>query len=70
MKLNPIKMPCKGCEFRHIGCHAECERYKAASEQIGAYHAEQLKSYQRLDNLNHINNDAFLKCQKSHRRKQ
>jgi len=21
------KPPCKGCVERHIGCHAECERY-------------------------------------------
>lgn len=21
--------PCKGCEKRHVGCHSECEAYKA-----------------------------------------
>ena len=21
--------PCKDCEFRHFGCHAKCEHYKA-----------------------------------------
>jgi len=21
--------PCRGCEDRHFGCHAECERYKS-----------------------------------------
>lgn len=28
--------PCKGCEKRHIGCHATCEVYLA-------YHAERVK---------------------------
>ena len=23
-------MSCRGCEKRHIGCHAECEEYMAA----------------------------------------
>ena len=22
------KAPCKNCEDRHVGCHAECEKYK------------------------------------------
>lgn len=26
------KAPCKGCEERHPGCHAECESYKAWAE--------------------------------------
>ena len=24
---------CKGCEERHLGCHAECENYKAWKEE-------------------------------------
>lgn len=28
--------PCKGCQDRHIGCHATCEVYLA-------YHAERVK---------------------------
>ena len=23
-----MKVPCHNCEDRHVGCHAECERYK------------------------------------------
>ena len=23
-----MSAPCKDCEFRHVGCHAECEVYK------------------------------------------
>ena len=25
--------PCKDCEFRHFGCHAECEPYKMWREE-------------------------------------
>ena len=30
--------PCKGCEERRVGCHAECEKYK---KWLDEYHAEQ-----------------------------
>lgn len=23
-----MNSPCKGCEYRHIHCHAECDEYK------------------------------------------
>ena len=25
--------PCKDCEERHLGCHSDCERYKAYREE-------------------------------------
>ncbi len=25
--------PCKDCEFRHFGCHAQCVHYKAWREE-------------------------------------
>lgn len=25
--------PCYGCEDRHVGCHAECEKYQAWAER-------------------------------------
>lgn len=28
--------PCKDCEFRHIGCHAECQPYKDWHAEIKA----------------------------------
>jgi hypothetical protein len=31
------KGPCKGCEERKVGCHSECERYKAWLKE---YHDE------------------------------
>lgn len=24
-----MKVPCKDCTDRHLGCHSECEKYKA-----------------------------------------
>ena len=26
--------PCRNCEFRHLGCHAECEVYKDFRKQF------------------------------------
>lgn len=28
-----IQPPCHGCEERHRGCHASCEKYKAYHEE-------------------------------------
>ena len=28
-----MNAPCKNCEDRHTGCHAECEKYKAFAEE-------------------------------------
>lgn len=28
-----MKVPCSGCDDRHAGCHAECERYSAWSSE-------------------------------------
>lgn len=28
--------PCKNCEDRHVGCHAECEKYRKAKEETEA----------------------------------
>lgn len=33
-----MKTPCLNCEFRHVGCHADCEHYKAfRAEREAAY---------------------------------
>lgn len=28
-----MKVPCKDCADRHIGCHSKCEKYKAFDEE-------------------------------------
>ena len=36
---------CKGCEDRHVGCHATCERYKADRERR---EAERQEAFSRM----------------------
>lgn len=31
------KANCYGCEDRHVGCHAECERYRAWRSELTEY---------------------------------
>lgn len=38
-----INSPCKDCTERHVGCHAECEKYRKAKEET-----EEAKEKQRL----------------------
>jgi hypothetical protein len=28
-----MKVPCRGCDDRHTGCHAECEKYLSWSNE-------------------------------------
>ena len=28
-----MKCPCKGCDHRKLGCHGNCEQYKAWAEE-------------------------------------
>jgi hypothetical protein len=37
--------PCKDCKERHVGCHAECERYKEFAEENRRRHDEACKAY-------------------------
>lgn len=34
LSLRHINSPCQGCSYRKVGCHAECDRYKAYSEEL------------------------------------
>lgn len=40
-----IPAPCKDCEFRHIGCHAECEPYRLYNEERERIRAERKKNF-------------------------
>lgn len=31
--MKDTQPPCGGCQERHPGCHAECEKYKAFAEE-------------------------------------
>ena len=37
--------PCKDCTERHIGCHAECDRYKVFAEDNRRKHEEAMKKF-------------------------
>lgn len=41
---------CRGCKERHIGCHAECESYKAQKQEIEAEKKDKRKE-KELDEL-------------------
>lgn len=44
VKNKPKKYPCKDCEKRHAGCHADCAAYLEARERNQAANAEERKS--------------------------
>lgn len=41
--------PCKGCKDRHTGCHAECERYKAACAERKKIREERYKEHELIE---------------------
>jgi NifB/MoaA-like Fe-S oxidoreductase len=38
---------CKDCTDRHVGCHAECEKYKAVKEQQNEAYKIMAQQYRR-----------------------
>lgn len=60
--------PCKDCEFRHPGCHAQCEPYKAWLEDQHAKSAYLAKN----DDATKVIIDGIRKIKRknhAHRRK-
>ena len=53
-----MNAPCFNCTERHVGCHAECDKYQA-------YHAERLKVYEANRKNGDLND--FLESVKRHR---
>lgn len=50
IKNKPTKYPCKDCEKRHPGCHADCAPYLEARERNQAANAEERKTIEeKLD---------------------
>ena len=35
-----MAVPCKGCEYRHLHCHATCEKYVAYVNERHSYHTQ------------------------------
>lgn len=44
------EFPCKGCTERHIGCHAECERYNEVKRERSKIN-EQKNSKEEMDGV-------------------
>lgn len=42
------KGPCKGCEIRHVGCHAICKDYIEWKEELDELNAA-IREYAMLD---------------------
>ena len=38
-----MKAPCKDCQDRHVGCHADCERYQAYAKVFEAAREKRAK---------------------------
>lgn len=36
-----IHSPCQFCKERYVGCHANCDNYKAYREDIAAYRKQE-----------------------------
>ena len=62
LKRKPMEFPCKSCEDRYAGCHAECERYlraKAENAKINQMakeiiNKELIYSRYRIDNARKV----------------
>ena len=42
---NSVHSPCKDCSDRHIGCHAECDKYKAFKKALNNEHRKEYKQH-------------------------
>lgn len=51
-KPNRIKFSCHGCEERRVGCHAECEEYKAEKQEVHKAYKAQLEGASKNSMLN------------------
>lgn len=41
MSTGWIDAPCQGCEKRQVGCHSQCEAYKAYKVEAAAFNKTQ-----------------------------
>lgn len=57
-----LKGPCKDCQDRHPGCHAQCEKYIAYDLCVEHYRNEVAKQ-------NRLDDDLYLTSRHSKKRK-
>lgn len=60
--------PCKDCRERHLGCHSECEKYKAYRETLDSKNAKRKEEINIDSTIDHLLFNR-LKHQRSLRRK-
>jgi len=61
--------PCAVCETRFVGCHAECDEYKAWHEQRIKEHRERKEAKQIQHQVFEYNQAAFRRIQKRSKKK-
>jgi len=52
--------PCKGCEYRHLRCHATCDKYKAYATERQKLSEHRLKESEIFEYMD----DKFKKIRK------
>lgn len=46
-----VKAPCKGCQERYLGCHANCEKYKEFKAETDAERDARAVRQERYNDL-------------------
>ncbi len=66
--MRDMHVPCQGCEFREVGCHATCEQYKAFKEN----RAEQKKKViaYRKEHTNDLQSRSYISDSTLRKRKE
>jgi len=66
--MNGAVSPCAVCEERFVGCHAECEAYKAWHEAHKAERDKCRKHVDRADLLTKFKCDSITQMKRRHGR--
>ena len=65
--MNGNISPCTVCEERFVGCHAECEVFKAWQNERKAQQNDKFSRNRREDLLNGFRKDAIQKTRRRRR---
>ena len=66
--MNGAVCPCAVCEERFVGCHAECDAYKAWHEAHKAEREKRRKHVDRADLLTKFRYDSITQMKRRHGR--
>lgn len=65
-----IYPPCKGCNERYIGCHSQCEQYKAYKDKVDEQAKAQNKAKHKVYIGDIRNGEWKLRTSQSNREKE